>query len=638
MTGTNSILNKSLNRFLATVLLVYSIGFAIAAGFSIVVNEIHHRQMAGVIAASAGMLIDVGDLRNTILGFESAREQYFSAIGYFQPTGEKNFILPVMADVMEFKTPSLLSRLLTARHSRDVLMGNQPDVKRGVLVFLFPRFAYVPYAIAIWLASLMISTPFLMRMRNRMIRRAQEEAELRKNAELSKQAEDVAHNIRSPLTALDNLLESAATLPEGDRILMRSAAHRIKDIINTLDMGRGGSGSKDQQLGVHLISSLVESIVSEKRVQYRKRSDIEIDVPSTSESYGLFAKVQPAELKAVLSNLINNSVEAMKSGKIVVSLRGSGVNVAIAVSDNGPGITEDVLSRLTERGVTVGKKDHRGIGLSHAKTVLEKWRGDLQISSTLGVGTTVTALVPKELPPSWFVPELRICPQTKVVVLDDDASIHHVWEQRFKASVVNGARPDILHASTPDEFRHVVAKQEGRDAVFLVDYELLNFPETGLDLVEALRIAPQSILVTSRFEDAAVVERCNRLGVRLIPKTIANLVPIRVDVEAEQSLPDGVLIDDDSHTRTMWQAIAGQKGRRLLTFEGSHAFFLAAARIPFETPIYVDRRLGAELGDDVSRRVSELGFTEVWLTTGEIPDTLPPMPWLRGVRGKRPPW
>jgi hypothetical protein len=67
-----------------------------------------------------------------------------------------------------------------------------------------------------------------------------------------------------------------------------------------------------------------------------------------------------------------------------------------------------------------------------------------------------------------------------------------------------------------------------RDLLFLVDYELIGAHETGLELIESLEIAPRAILVTSRFEDARIRERCEHLGVRLLPKSIAAHVQIKL--------------------------------------------------------------------------------------------------------------
>ena len=64
--------------------------------------------------------------------------------------------------------------------------------------------------------------------------------------------------------------------------------------------------------------------------------------------------------------------------------------------------------------------------------------------------------------------------------------------------------------------------------LFLVDYELLGQNVTGLDLVEGLSIERRSVLVTSRFDEEGIRGRCDKIGLKLIPKGMAGLVPIYV--------------------------------------------------------------------------------------------------------------
>ena len=61
------------------------------------------------------------------------------------------------------------------------------------------------------------------------------------------------------------------------------------------------------------------------------------------------------------------------------------------------------------------------------------WGGTLTITSEVGQGTTVTVQVPAAAPPDWIVPMLTLREDMTIVVLDDDQSIHAIWEGRFEA-------------------------------------------------------------------------------------------------------------------------------------------------------------------------------------------------------------
>jgi two-component system sporulation sensor kinase A len=135
-------------------------------------------------------------------------------------------------------------------------------------------------------------------------------------------------------------------------------------------------------------------------------------------SYGLFAEIESAEFKRVVSNLINNAAEAMDDkGTITLSVTESNVRIQICCSDNGQGIPTEIIGKLTQRGESHGKAKGSGLGLYHAKSSVEKWGGALTLHSQVGKGTSVTISLPKAQAPLWFVPTLTVLERSTVVVL-----------------------------------------------------------------------------------------------------------------------------------------------------------------------------------------------------------------------------
>lgn len=138
--------------------------------------------------------------------------------------------------------------------------------------------------------------------------------------------------------------------------------------------------------------------------------------------------------------------------------------------------------------------------------------------------------------PDLFVSKLTTCMGRNVIILDDDTSIHQVWQGRFNTLQVTHSDFHVHHFSRPEQIRNWVAEntERSQDSVYLIDYELLGFKETGLSLIEELGIGSRSILVTSRFDENRIVEGCRRLGVRIIPKGMAGFVPIEVAVPSSE--------------------------------------------------------------------------------------------------------
>lgn len=463
-------------------------------------------------------------------------------------------------------------------------------------------------------------------------------------------AQQVAHDIRSPLAALEVAAGGVYQMPEDKRILIRSAVGRIRDIANSL-VDRNPTPEAEAILSAHkpasaqLLSSLIESLVTEKRLQFRSRDLLEIEVWLDAASYGIFAKVQPVEFKRLLSNLVNNAVEAFGDGPgaVRVNLSAREGRAHVSVQDNGKGISPEVLANLGRRGGTHGKAGGSGLGLHHARTFAESWGGSLEIASEADKGTKATLVIPLAPAPEWFVSALELVPGRAVVILDDDASIHQVWQGRLDALEVREHAVEIIHVSTPGEIRSWVNgnDEKARDALYLLDYELLGYDETGLSLAEELAIGKRAVMVTSRYEEPGVLEGCQKLSARMIPKGLAGLVPIRIcdSVTAVGERWDAVLIDDDPLVRAVWKMAADRASKKLQVFSTTADFFQASIVFDRKMPVYIDAELGSGTKGDVeSVRIHELGFGEIYLATGHEPGKFAGLAHLRGVVGKEPPW
>jgi hypothetical protein len=181
-------------------------------------------------------------------------------------------------------------------------------------------------------------------------------------------------------------------------------------------------------------------------------------------------------------------------------------------------------------GGSYGKSEGSGLGLHHAKTMMKVWDGELHIESKIDLGTKVTISLPRSTAPEWFVSELAVLPGGRVAILDDDTTIHQVWSKRFEEKGHKVGAPHLLHFSTPNDLASWIKRDSDpmRSTLFLIDYELIGESETGISIIERLGIKDQSILVTSHFEETSLREACEKLRIKLIPKGMAALAPIRI--------------------------------------------------------------------------------------------------------------
>ena len=327
-------------------------------------------------------------------------------------------------------------------------------------------------------------------------------------------SEEVAHDIRSPLTALRMATEHISILPEDQRVMIRTSTTRVNDIANNLLTNVEVTGTGHTEIRIpELLSSTLDRIVSEKRAQYSNQ-EITFDLQIPSDLFTIFVNVQPIELKRVLSNLINNSVEAFKKkeGTITLKLSKEGTHVSIHVIDNGCGIPPALLDKIFEEKQSFGKKGGHGLGLSHAQRVVQLWEGEITVSSELNHGTEIKIILPAETePPVWFAPAIVVSEKSTVVVIDDDDFIHLVWKERFKESLANSLIT-LLSFYSLESFTEWFEKNKDPSYFLLMDYEFRNTEKTGLDSLKKLHVpSTQAVLVTSRYANSMVSE--------LFPKT-----------------------------------------------------------------------------------------------------------------------
>ena len=213
---------------------------------------------------------------------------------------------------------------------------------------------------------------------------------------------NVSHELRTPLTVLRGYLEmfSDTTPPEQWRDalpVMRDQAERMGDMLQELlALSRLETGEKALEIVPNDVAYILQDIVEDARNLTRyDNHDLQLDL--RSDDYLL---ADSGELRSAISNLVFNAVNYTPAAcKIVVSWMVDEQQAVISVRDEGEGIAEQHLDRLTERFYRVdsGRSQNdggTGLGLAIVKHVLQRHEAQLEISSELGQGTTFSCCFP----------------------------------------------------------------------------------------------------------------------------------------------------------------------------------------------------------------------------------------------------
>ncbi len=106
-------------------------------------------------------------------------------------------------------------------------------------------------------------------------------------------------------------------------------------------------------------------------------------------------RCNPSELREVIINIINNSIDAMPDGgKIETSMKTDEDNVVIAISDNGIGIQDEVKDKIFDPFFSTKGVKRSGLGMSLSYSIMTRHDGEILVKSAVGKGTTMYLKIP----------------------------------------------------------------------------------------------------------------------------------------------------------------------------------------------------------------------------------------------------
>lgn len=207
---------------------------------------------------------------------------------------------------------------------------------------------------------------------------------------------NVSHELRTPLTVisgyLDNFKDNVDRLPEQfvkPLAQMGQQAQRMENLLkDLLWLSRIESEKREAKRELVDVGGIAQELAEEIRVAY---PDCQLELSLDS---GLKILGDYQELYSAVSNLVNNAIKyAGDTGAVKVRWTQRGEHAILAVEDNGPGIDEIHIPRLTERFYRVDNSRSTqtggtGLGLAIVKHVAQAHDAQLVIDSELGKGTT----------------------------------------------------------------------------------------------------------------------------------------------------------------------------------------------------------------------------------------------------------
>jgi len=224
---------------------------------------------------------------------------------------------------------------------------------------------------------------------------------------------NVSHELRSPLTALSGFIETLqgpaaddAEARQGFLATMQAEAERMRRLIDDLlSLSRVEVNERVRPTGQITLGALIGAVCSSLAPVARQNNvTLRLDTGDGRGDVAICADAD--EMTQVFQNLIENAIKygpdapidiRLYTAERIIGVRGRAV--CADITDHGAGIAALHIPRLTERFYRVDSHRSRdiggtGLGLAIVKHIVQRHRGRLIITSTLGQGSTFKVALP----------------------------------------------------------------------------------------------------------------------------------------------------------------------------------------------------------------------------------------------------
>jgi PAS domain S-box-containing protein len=279
----------------------------------------------------------------------------------------------------------------------------------------------------------------------------------------------------------------------------------------------------------------LRNVVSEMDGMLRCVLGEKIELVSTAGSASAPVLVDRAQIEQVLMNLVINARDALPNGGVITieldhvhldedaardtGAAASGSYLRLTVRDDGVGMDEETRARLFEPFFTTKEREKgSGLGMSIVYGTVTQAGGHLQVSSEVGLGTTVDVYLPRALEDA--VAEIPAAPRPEtpggeiVLVVEDDEPVRAVTCEALEMEGYT-----VLSAASGPEALELVDEHRGRLDLMVTDVVMPGM--SGGELARRLAVVrPETkvIFVSGYVDDAIVRDGVMAEGVPFLQK------------------------------------------------------------------------------------------------------------------------
>jgi len=209
---------------------------------------------------------------------------------------------------------------------------------------------------------------------------------------------DAAHELRTPITSLQTIIETNSINPETQKALKRQIKRLVTLTQDLLLLSRLESGLQEAKLQQICLNDLVAD-VEEELMPMAMDAQVLLSshIPDQSDFY---IHGNESQIYRMLLNLVGNAIKyTPESGEVNIHLTTNDHQGVITIKDTGIGISNSDLPHIFERFYRVNADRSRntggsGLGLAITLAIVQTHKGKLEVQSHVNKGSTFTVILP----------------------------------------------------------------------------------------------------------------------------------------------------------------------------------------------------------------------------------------------------